>query len=128
MTAAVGADPLPPAGADARPARAAIAALVSTIVANLPAFLFGGLAPLVRADLDFSVQVIGIAVGGYFAMSTLGSIPAGRIDERIGARKGILTGVAFSCVVLVAMALSQNVWQLSIALAVGGLGNAFVQP
>ena len=119
---------VPPAGADARPARAAVTALVSTIVAALPAFLFGGLAAVVRSDLGFRVEGIGIAVGGYFLVSTLASVPAGRIDERIGARRGILTGVTVSGIVLIAMALAPNVWLLGTALAVGGFGNALVQP
>lgn len=116
------------AGAAARPARAAVTGLVSTIVAALPAFLFGGLAAIVRRDLGFPVQGIGIAVGGYFLVSTLASVPAGRIDERIGARRGILTGAAVSGVMLLAMGLSRDVWQLGLALALGGIGNALIQP
>ncbi|MPZ72612.1 MAG: MFS transporter [Nitriliruptorales bacterium] len=114
--------------ADARPARAVATALVSTIVAALPAFLFGGLAALVRRDLGFGVQGIGVAVAGYFAVSALASIPAGRIGERIGARRGILGGAFVSGATLLAMGAARSGWQLGIALACGGIGNALIQP
>ena len=114
--------------ADGRPVRASVTALVSTIVAALPAFLFGGLAALVRRDLGFGVEGIGVAVAGYFAVSALASIPGGRIGERIGARRTILIGAAVSGLTLLGMAASRNVWQLGLALALGGIGNALIQP
>ena len=114
--------------ADGHPVRASVTALVSTIVAALPAFLFGGLAALVRRDLGFGVEGIGLAVAGYFAVSALASIPAGRIGERIGARRGILIGATVSGLTLLGMAASRNFWQLGIALALGGVGNALIQP
>lgn len=111
-----------------RPARSIATALVGTILAALPVFLFGGLATLVRTDLGFGVQGIGLVVAAYFTVSSLASVPGGRIGERYGARRAILGGAAISAIALIAMGLAQGGLQLGAAIAVAGVGNAVIQP
>jgi MFS family permease len=110
------------------PRRAVVTALVGTIVASLPVFLFGGLATLVRRDLGFGVASIGVAVAAYFAASSLASPPGGRIGERLGPRRAILGGAAVNALALLGLGFSRNLVHVGVALAVGGVGNAVIQP
>ncbi len=115
-------------GVRTQPVRAVLTALVGTVLAALPVFLFGGLAALVRRELGFGVQGIGLAVAGYFAVSALASVPCGRIGERVGARRAILVGAVVSGLTLLGMGVARSGLQLGAALAFGGIGNALTQP
>ena len=122
------AEPARAAAAPTQPARAVLTALIGTILAALPPFLFGGLAALVRRDLGFGVEGIGLAVAGYFLVSAVASVTGGGIGDRFGARRAILVGAVVSGITLVSMGSARTGMQLGIALAFGGIGNALIQP
>ena len=109
--------------------RHAASALVATTVGALPVFLFGGLAPLIREDLGFDPQWIGIGVAIYFGASALTSVHGGRLGERLGSQHALWTGIGISATVLVGIAaLARNQLILAVFLAFGGVANAIIQP
>lgn len=111
-----------------RGARHAAGALACTTVGILPSALFGGLAPLIRAELDFEAIWIGIGVALFFATSSLASVHAGRVAERLGSQRGMWLGVAFSATALFGIAaLADRRAVLFVFLGVAGFGNAMTQ-
>lgn len=104
-------------------------ALACTSVGVLPTALYGSLGPLVRDDLDLAAWWIGVGVAVAFAVAALASVPAGRLAERLGSRRALLTGVSVSTAALAGIALAAHSLPLLLGLlALGGLGNAVVQP
>ena len=109
--------------------RRVASALVATTVGVLPVFLFGGMAPLIRADLGFEPRLIGAGVAVFFAASALTSVHGGRLGERLGSRGALLVGIAISAVSLAGTAiLATHVAILAVLLALGGVANAIIQP
>ena len=98
-------------------------------VAILPSFMTGALAVQMRAELEATPAIIGLAIGGFFAASALGSTPMGRLVERIGAGWGMRLCSAGAGLVLGAVALlAHSSLRLMAILAVGGAINAFANP
>lgn len=93
----------------------------------VPVFLLGALAVLLRDELDLSPQRLGFAVALFFAVAALGSLPAGRIADRFGARTALQTGVGVTAAGLAGMAAARDWRQLSLALGVAGFGHAMIQ-
>ncbi|MGH9168200.1 MAG: MFS transporter, partial [Acidimicrobiia bacterium] len=105
-----------------------IASAVVT-VAILPSFMTGALAVQMRAELEATPPIIGLAIGGFFAASALGSAPMGRLVERIGAGRGMRLCSAGAALVLGAVALlAHSTLRLMAILVVGGAINAFANP
>ncbi|MGH8934702.1 MAG: MFS transporter [Acidimicrobiia bacterium] len=105
-----------------------IASAVVT-VAILPSFMTGALAVQMRAELEATPAIIGLAIGGFFAASALGSAPMGRLVERIGAGWGMRLCSAGAALVLGAVALlAHSTLRLMAILVVGGAINAFANP
>lgn len=112
-----------------RGVRHVASALACTTVGVLPSALFGGLAPLIRSDLGFDARWIGVGVALFFLTSSLASVHGGRLAERLGSRRGLWLGVAFSTTALFGIAtLAANRGVLALFLAIGGFGNAVTQP
>ena len=101
----------------------------STTLAYLPAFLLGGLAVLLRADLGLSEAGLGLAVATFFGSSALASIPGGRLAERIGARRSIAVAGTVSVGSLIGMGwLTSTAAHLFAFLVVAGAANGLAQP
>ena len=116
--------------APARPApvvRTVAAGALSTVLASLPVFLFGGLAVLVREDLGFGEVQLGLAASAFFAVAALAAVPAGRIAARLGAWAATVLAALLSAAVLCAMAFAPSYGVLLVALAFGGVANALAQ-
>lgn len=98
-------------------------------VGVLPAFLCGGLAVRLRADLGFGADGLGAAVAAFFTASALGSAVLGRLVERTGARSSMRAAAAVSACVLLGVGLAAGSWTaLAALLFVGGLANAAAHP
>ena len=114
----------------ARPAlvrRTVAAAALSTVVGSLPVFLLGGLALLIRDELQFGALQLGIAVSTFFGVAAVTAVPAGRIAARLGAWTSTVLAAALSASALVALALASSYPFLLAALAVAGMANALAQ-
>lgn len=113
----------------ARGRRHVASALACTTVGVLPTALYGSLGPLIRDDLGLRAWWIGFGVATAFATAALSSVPAGRLADRLGSRRALVTGTSVSTVSLLGIGLlTRDLPVLLLFLAVGGLGNALIQP
>ena len=62
------------------------ALIVATV---MPGFLTASLAPRIRGDFPFGDSNLGLAVGLFYVVSASGSVPAGRLVDRVGAPRGV---------------------------------------
>jgi MFS family permease len=95
----------------------------------LPAFLTGGLAVRMRADLDFGVAALGLAVSAFFASAALSSALLGQFVERVGSGRGMVAACLISALSLVGIgALAESWTQLVGFLALAGTAHAAAHP
>lgn len=107
----------------------ALLGIVGTTAVILPAFLTGAVAVQIREDLGLTESAIGVAIGAFFAGSTLGSALLGRLAERIGPVAAIRLGLAVTIATDLAVAgLARSAGSLAGLLVVAGLANALTQP
>ncbi|WP_235999416.1 MFS transporter [Qaidamihabitans albus] len=117
------------AGARGGGKRHAASALACTIVGVLPSALLGGLAPLIRADLNIPAWWIGVGVAIAFGTAALASVPGGRLADRLGSRRSLWIGVTLSAVSLFGIGFLVQDWLLlGVFLGLGGVSNAIIQP
>jgi predicted MFS family arabinose efflux permease len=97
-------------------------------VGVLPVFLLGGLAVQVRAELGFSVSMLGLAGSMFFAVSALVARPLAVLTERVGPTVSLRIAAAGSAVSLFALAAVPSTTWLLVALCGAGVPNALSQP
>ena len=109
-----------------RPVLLAVAVATAGV---LPAFLTGGLAVQVRAEMGFGSAALGLAVALFFVSASTASVVMGRLVERIGSHRGMRLAASGSAASLVCVALlAGSWWGLVACLAFGGLANAVAHP
>jgi predicted MFS family arabinose efflux permease len=96
--------------------------------AVLPAFLLSALAVGVRAELGFGPQALGLAIAWFFVTTSIGATQLGNVVERLGLRTSLTTGAAGSAVSMLGVAAASSYRWMLMALTVGGLANAVLQP
>ena len=97
--------------------------------ATLPLFLTGGLAVLIREDLDFGVSAVGFAGVVFVAFSAVAAIPGGKLVERIGVRRAIyIAGIMLAVCMLGIAGLAGSWLTLAAFLALGGTASGIAQP
>lgn len=102
-----------------------LASVLTTISSVYPAFLAGALGPELRASIGLTEGFFGLVIGGFFAGSALGSIGLGRLGERLGARRMLMSSLLTTAVVTALVAgLVRNGGALVGALAVAGFANS----
>ncbi len=99
-----------------------------TVCGALPAFLTGGLAVQVRADLDFSAALLGIAIAVYFGVSSVSSPYLGHAAQRLGLDRSARLAATGSGMALLVAAVTPNYAGLAMAMVIAGLANALAQP
>jgi MFS family permease len=105
---------------------AGTALIVATV---MPGFLTASLAPRIRADFAFGDSTLGIAVALFYVVSASGSIPAGRLVDRVGAARGMRAAAGFTAISCLAVAaLAQSAMSLTALILIGGAANAFGGP
>lgn len=103
-------------------------ALVGTAAGILPATLFAGLSPLIRAEFQFSVVWIGLGVSIFFLTSSLISPLSGRLSESVGSQRGLWIGMGISITSLLGIGLiSRDLLTVCLFLSLAGFGNATIQ-
>jgi MFS family permease len=112
-----------------QPRRVLIAATLASTVAFIPPFLLGALAIPIRTELVFTEARLGLAVSVFFLAGACGAVHAGRLAERIGARRSMTVSVWAAAMLLVGLAATaRSWWSLVVWLALAGLVNALAQP
>jgi MFS family permease len=102
------------------------ALIVATV---MPGFLTASLAPRIRTDFAFGDSTLGLAVGLFYVVSASGSVPAGRLVDRVGAACGMRLAAGFTAISCMAVAaLAQSAASLTALILIGGLGNALGGP
>lgn len=110
-------------------ARTMALAIISTSLGGLPVWLLAGLAPQIAADLGFGDIGLGAAIGVYFAISSVASLPAGRLVESIGWSRGVAVTAGLSAAAMFGVAVAARSWALlMVFLAIGALANSMSQP
>ena len=95
----------------------------------LPAFLLGGVAPLIREDLPaFEEQELGIAVSLFFLTSGCASVLGGRLSESRGPRLGMTVAAGISAAATLGVATSGHLVVLLAAASFAGFANGVAQP
>ena len=113
-------------GLNYRPILLAVAVATAGV---LPAFLTGGLAVQIRAEMHFGAGALGLLVAAFFASSALASAVFGRLVERIGSHRGMRAAALASAASLLCVALLARSWGGVLAcLIFGGFANAVAQP
>ncbi len=103
-----------------------VALIVGTV---MPGFLTASLAPRIRHDFAFGDSALGIAIALFYVVSAVGSIPAGRLVDRLGAGRGtaLVACATGACCIGIA-ALAHSAASLAALLLLGGVGNALGSP
>jgi MFS family permease len=95
----------------------------------MPGFLAASLAPRIRTDFAFGDSTLGVAVALFYVVSASGSIPAGRLVDRVGAAWGMRLAAAFTTIsCLAVVTLAQSAASLTALMLIGGLANALGAP
>jgi len=95
----------------------------------MPGFLTASLAPRIRGDFAFGDSALGISIALFYVVSAVGSTPAGRLVDRVGARRGTALVAAFTGICCMAIALlARSATSLTALLLLGGVGNALGSP
>ncbi|HSK97343.1 MAG TPA: MFS transporter, partial [Euzebyales bacterium] len=114
---------------DAASRRTLAAAFVAAVLSVMPTFLLGGVAVLVREDLNFSESRLGLCITAYYVVSAISAVPGGHLAERLGGLRGCSVGIVLSATTLASVAaFAHSWWQLAVCLMAGGLANALLQP
>ncbi len=109
-------------------ARVVSSAFALTVLGGLPVFLVGALAVQIREDLGFDRAALGWLFLIFFAVSGVGSIPAGYTVDRMGTRRSSLLGVVVSVATLLLIATVASTYAvLAVLLVIGGAANAICQ-
>jgi MFS family permease len=94
----------------------------------LPATLFAGLSPLIRAEFGFAPIWIGLGVSIFFITSSLSSPFAGRLAESVGSQNGLWIGTTISAGSLLGIGLlSNDLVTVCLFLFLAGFGNSTIQ-
>jgi MFS family permease len=95
----------------------------------MPGFLTASLAPRIRADFAFGDAVLGLAVALFYVVSAAGSVPAGRLVDRVGPARGMRLAAAFTAISCLAVAaLARSAASLTLLVLIGGVANALGGP
>ena len=100
--------------------------IVATV---MPGFLAASLAPRIRDDFAFGDSTLGLVVALFYVVSASGSVPAGRLVDRVGAAWGMRLAAAFTSTSCVGVAaLAQSAASLTALMLIGGVANALGGP
>lgn len=92
-------------------------------------WLVASLAPQLERDFDLDAARLGGAVGLSFAVLAVAAVPAGRLVDRIGWRRGMLLTAAGSSAALLGIALAVRSWPALVALlCVGAVAASLSHP
>ncbi len=91
-------------------------------------FAIAILATYLIDDLGLSRAQIGLVGSVNTAVGALSAPTTGRLTDRIGARRSVVTVLVLSAVGMVVMAVAPSVWWLALAAAIGGIPQGWGNP
>lgn len=109
--------------------RAGASAVAATGASILPVALLGAVIVQLRSDIAVSTVELGGIIALFYAVSALGSIPAGRMIDSLGWPRSIWLAILCIAVPLLLIAtVARTVTHLACAMILAGVGNAIAQP
>lgn len=103
------------------------AAVLQTVMGMLPAFLLGAMSVQVRDDIGLDAGQLGQAVMAFFLVSAAVYAVAGSSVERLGTVRATWAGAVFAALSLLGVAAAPSPAWVTLALVIGGPGNAVSQ-
>jgi MFS family permease len=99
------------------------------IVSGTVTMLSGGFvwpifAPFVRSEFTAPIQLVGLAVSGYFLLRMFSEFPIGVLSDRIGPKMPLVAGRVLAMVGAFICYQTKSIWPLIFARALWGMGDA----
>jgi MFS family permease len=104
-----------------------LTAVAYTGLGVLPLFLVSTQVLQLDREIDFGVGRLGLATAAFFGAAALAANPAGRLVARLGSGAGLRIGSAVTVASCILAAVAPVWWAIPLAVAVGGVGNGFIQ-
>ena len=101
---------------------------ILTILAVIPAFLLGAVAPQIGKDLPLELSDVGMAVAVMFTVSAVTARFLGSVTQAMGFNRGMALSGGLSASALLLCGLAQSVSWMFLAFVVAGLANATAHP
>lgn len=106
-----------------------LAALTMSVSGPLPLLLMGTLAVQLRDDLGMAERHIGLASTAFFLRSSLLSVAAGAVTDRVGWQWACRAGSAASLLAMILVAaLAGGLWSFLPLFVIGSVGHAIAGP
>lgn len=87
-------------------------------------FVWPIFAPYVRAEFTAPIQLVGLAVSGYFLLRMFGEFPIGVLSDRVGPKAPLVAGRLCALVGSFVCYQTGNIWALIFARVLWGVGDA----
>jgi MFS family permease len=112
-----------------RMVRDILGAVLASTSTSLAVFLVGALAVEMQPSLHMSLSSLGASVSLYFLAASVGSVPAGRLAERLGGARMMQAAAVAAAVILLLLALfATSVASLFVFMLAAGLVSSSMQP
>lgn len=104
-------------------------AVAVTGLGALPIWMLSAYAPAMQRELEFDSAALGLAIGCFFAFSTITGLPMGRLVERLRWRRSIAVTAIIVAAALVSVGLFASAFlPLVVILCAGAVANSISQP
>ena len=87
-------------------------------------FVWPIFAPFVRSEFTAPIQLVGLAVSGYFLLRMFTEFPIGVLSDRIGPKAPLVAGRVLAVVGGFICFQTRNIWALIFARVLWGMGDA----
>ena len=87
-------------------------------------FIWPIFAPFVRTEFSASLQLVGLAVSGYFLLRMVAEFPIGVMSDKIGPRLPLIGGRILAVIGSFICYRTTNIWMLIFARVLWGVGDA----
>jgi len=87
-------------------------------------FVWPIFAPFVRTEFTAPLQLVGLAVSGYFLLRMFTEFPIGVLSDRTGPKLPLIMGRVFAVIGAFICFKTTNIWMLIFARIIWGMGDA----
>jgi MFS family permease len=98
--------------------------LSGTLTMLAGGFVWPIFAPYVREEFTATIQLVGLAVSGYFLLRMFSEFPIGVLSDRVGPKTPLIAGRVFALVGSFICYQTGNIWALIFARVLWGVGDA----
>lgn len=104
-------------------------AVAVTGLGAMPVWMLSAYAPAIQDELGFDSGALGLAIGAFFAFSTLTGLPMGRVVDRLRWRRAVALTATIAGLSLVGVGLGATTYLWLVCfLCVGAVANSTSQP